>query len=165
MTSTILYLLCILIGGVSGLRSLTGIAIVTIAAQRGWPHLGWLHLGGTGLSFLAKPVAMYIFVVLAIGELIADKLPFVPPRIQAGPLAARFVLGALCGSALAVAAGMPWIFPAAIGGVGRRAGSLCRLLAATHHYKPRRQGPADCAARRCYGDSAGAVRCIALLSL
>ena len=78
MTSTILYLLCILIGGVSGLRSLTGIAIVAIVAQRGWPHLGWLHLGGTGLGFLAKPVAMYIFVLLAIGELIADKLPVVP---------------------------------------------------------------------------------------
>jgi uncharacterized membrane protein len=116
MTSTILYLLCVVIGGVSGLRSLTGIALVTLAAQRGWPHLGWLHLGGTGLSFLTKPVAMYVFVVLAIGELIADKLSFTPPRIQAGPLAVRFLLGALCGSALAVAAGMTWVFPAAVGG-------------------------------------------------
>jgi uncharacterized membrane protein len=117
MTVTILYLLCVVIGGVSGLRSLTGIAIVTIVAQRGWPHLGWLHLGGTGLSFLGTPVAMYVFVVLAIGELIADKLAFIPSRIQAGPLAARFVLGALCGSALALAAGLPWVFPAALGGV------------------------------------------------
>lgn len=131
MTSTILYLLCILIGGVSGLRSLTGIAIITIAAQRGWPHLGWLHLGGTGLSFLAKPVAMYIFVLLALGELIADKLPVVPPRIQAGPLAARVLLGALCGSSLAVAAGMPWIFPAAIAGV-------CAVLGAYAGYWLRR---------------------------
>jgi uncharacterized membrane protein len=117
MTSTILFLLCVVIGGVSGLRSLTGIAIVTIVAQRGWPHLGWLHLGGTGLSFLGAPVAMYIFVVLAIGELIADKTSFVPPRIQAGSLAVRFVLGALCGSALALVAGQSWVFPAAISGV------------------------------------------------
>jgi uncharacterized membrane protein len=122
MTSTILYLLCVVIGGASGLRSLTGIAIVAIAAQRGWPHLGspqlgWLHLGGTGLSFLGKPWAMYLFVVLAIGELIADKLPFTPPRIQAGPLVVRFLLGGLCGSALAVSAGMPWFFPAALGGI------------------------------------------------
>jgi uncharacterized membrane protein len=64
MTSTILYLLCILIGGVSGLRSLTGIAMITIATQRGWPHLSWLHLGGTGLGFLARPVAMYILCCL-----------------------------------------------------------------------------------------------------
>jgi uncharacterized membrane protein len=123
MTATILYLLCVVIGGVSGLRSLTGIAIVTIVAQRGWPHLGWLHLGGTGLSFLGTPVAMYVFVVLAIGELVADKMAFVPPRIQAGPLAARFVLGALCGSALALAAGLPWIFPAAVGGVAAVVGA------------------------------------------
>jgi uncharacterized membrane protein len=123
MTSTILYLLCVLIGGVSGLRSLTGIAVVTIAAQRDWPHLGWLHLGGTGLSFLTRPVALYIFVALAVGELIADKLPFTPPRIQAGPLAVRFLLGALCGSALAVAAGMPWVFPAAVGGVSAIVGA------------------------------------------
>jgi uncharacterized membrane protein len=117
MTVTILYLLCVVIGGVSGLRSLTGIAIVAIVAQRGWPHLGWLHLGGTGLSFLGTPVAMYVFVALAVGELILDKLAFIPPRIQAGPLAARFLLGGLCGSALALAAGLPWILPAALGGV------------------------------------------------
>jgi uncharacterized membrane protein len=123
MTATILYLLCVVIGGVSGLRSLAGIAIVTIVAQRGWPHLGWLHLGGTGLSFLGTPVSMYVLVALAIGELIADKLPVVPPRIQAGPLAARFVLGALCDSALALGAGLPWIFPAALGGVSAVVGA------------------------------------------
>ena len=117
MTATILYLLCVVIGGVSGLRSVTGIAIITIVAQRGWPHLGWLHLGGTGLSFLGAPAAMYVFVALAIGELIADKMAFIPPRIQAVPLAARFVVGGLCASALALAAGLPWIFPAAMGGV------------------------------------------------
>jgi uncharacterized membrane protein len=123
MTSTILYLLCVVIGGVSGLRSLTGIAVVTIAAQRGWPHMGWLHLGGTGLNFLTKPVAMYVFMVLAIGELVADKLSFTPPRIQTGPLAVRFLLGAFCSSALAVAAGMAWLFPAAVGGISAIVGA------------------------------------------
>jgi uncharacterized membrane protein len=123
MTESILFLLCVVIGGVSGLRSLTGIAIVTIAAQRTWPHLGWLHLGGTGLGFLGTPVAMYVFVLLAIGELIADKMSFVPPRIQAGPLAARFVLGALCGGALALAAGMSWVAPAAVAGVAAVVGA------------------------------------------
>jgi len=139
MTGTILFLLCIVIGVVSGLRSLTGIAVVTIAAQRGWPHLGWLHLSGTGLSFLGTPVAMYLFVVLAICELIADKTSFVPPRIQAGSLAARFVLGALCGSALSLAAGMPWIFPAAVAGaasvVGAYAGYWLRRTITSHGVK------------------------------
>jgi uncharacterized membrane protein len=139
MTATILYLLCVVIGGVSGLRSLTGIAIVTIVAQRGWPHLGWLHLGGTGLNFLGTPIAMYVFVVLAIGELVADKMSFVPPRIQAGPLAARFVLGAICATALALAAGLPWIFPAALGGVaavvGAYAGYWLRRSITSHGVK------------------------------
>jgi uncharacterized membrane protein len=139
MTETILLLLCVVIGAVSGLRSLTGIGVVTIAAQRAWPHLGWLHLGGTGLSFLGTPAAMYVFVVLAIGELIADKSSFVPPRIQAGPLAARFLLGALCGSALSLAAGMPWIFPAVAAGVaalvGAYAGYWLRRTITTHGVK------------------------------
>lgn len=123
MTSTILFLLCVVIGGVSGLRSFTGIALVTIAAQRGWPHLGWLHLGGTGLSFLAKPVSLIVVIVLAVGELIADKLPVIPPRIQSGPLAARFVLGGFCGSALAVAAGMSWFLPALVAGISAIVGA------------------------------------------
>ncbi|HEX6773671.1 MAG TPA: DUF4126 family protein [Acidobacteriaceae bacterium] len=117
MTSTILFLLCVVIGGVSGLRSFTGIALVIIAAQRGWPHLGWLHLSATGLNFLTTPVALIVVVVLAVGELIADKLPAMRPRIQAGPLSARFLLGAFCASALAVAAGMSWVVPAIIGGI------------------------------------------------
>ncbi len=139
MTETILFLICIVIGGASGLRSMTGIAVVTIVAQRGWPHLGWLHLGGTGLSFLGTPVAMYLFVVLAIGELIADKTAFVPPRIQAPSLGARFVLGALCGSALALAAGMPWVFPAVVAGaaavVGSYAGYWLRRTITSHGVK------------------------------
>jgi uncharacterized membrane protein len=122
MTSMILDLLCIVIGGVSGLRSLTGIAIVAIAAQQRWPHPGWLHLSGTALGFLAEPVAMYIFVLLAICELVADKLP-VPPRIQPGPLAFRFLTGAFCGSALSVAAGLPWTFRALLAGVCAVAGA------------------------------------------
>ena len=117
MTPTILFLLCLLIGGATGLRSMTGIAMVTLAAQPHWPHFKWLHLSGTGLNFLAHPVAMIIFVVLALGELVADKLPVVPARIQPGPLAARFAFGALCASALAVAAGASWIVPALIGGI------------------------------------------------
>jgi uncharacterized membrane protein len=139
MTETILFLICIVIGGASGLRSLTGIAVVTIVAQRGWPHLGWLHLGGTGLSFLGTPIAMYLFILLAIGELIADKTAFVPPRIQAPSLGARFVLGALCGSALALAAGMPWVFPAAVAGaaavVGAYAGYWLRRSITSHGVK------------------------------
>ena len=116
MTSTMLYVLCVLIGGVTGLRTMTGIAVVAIGAQTSWPQLGWLHLAGTGLGFLARPVSMYIFVALAIGELISDKLP-VPARIQPGPLVARAAFGGLSASALAVAAGESWIAPVLFGAI------------------------------------------------
>ncbi len=121
MLPMMLYLLCILIGGATGLRTMTGIALVSVAAQAGrpqpgWPHLGWLHLSGTGLGFLANPISMYIFVALAIGEWIADKLP-VPARTQAGPLLARAVFAGLAASALAVAAGASWVVPAFVGAV------------------------------------------------
>lgn len=117
MSPSILYVLCILIGGATGLRSMTGIALVTLAAQRGWPNLRWLHLHGTGLQFLEHPVSMGVFVLLALGELIADKLPFIPSRIQPGPLVSRFAFAALCGSALAVAASTSWILPALFAGI------------------------------------------------
>ena len=116
MTPMMLYILCVLIGGVSGLRTMTGIALVALGAQSGWPHLGWLHLAGTPLRFLSLPVSMYVFVALAIGELIGDKLP-IPPRIQPGPLVARAVFGGLCASALGIAAGESWIVPALMGAV------------------------------------------------
>lgn len=117
MTPTMLYVLCVFIGGVTGLRTMTGIAMVTVGA-----HLGWLHLAGTGLGFLARPVTMYIFIVLAIGELISDKLP-VPARTTAGPLAARAIFGGFSASALALAAGETWIVPALLGAVCAVAGA------------------------------------------
>ena len=132
MTPTMLYLLCVVIGGATGLRTLTGIAMVCIAAQTGWPHLGsqqlgwqhqgWLHLAGTGLGFLAMPISLYIFVALAVGELIADKLP-VPSRIQPGPLMARAAFGGFAASALAVAAGALWVVPALLGAVAAVVGA------------------------------------------
>jgi uncharacterized membrane protein len=123
MTASMLYVLCMIIGGISGLRSLTGVAIVSIVAQRGWPHLAWLHLAGTGIAFLGRAVWMYVFAVAAVCELIVDKLPFVPARIQPGPLVWRLLAGGLCSSALALAAGFPWIFPAAIGAIAAIVGS------------------------------------------
>lgn len=35
---------------------------------------------------------------LAVGELVADKLPSLPPRIDPGPLTARFLVGGLVGA-------------------------------------------------------------------
>ena len=40
--------------------------------------MGWLHLDGSWLAFLANKVSLVVFSLLAIGELIADKLPVIP---------------------------------------------------------------------------------------
>jgi uncharacterized membrane protein len=65
------------------------------------------------LVFFANKISPVIFSVFAIGELIADKLPFIPPRTRAGPLAVRVIFGALCGAALCFPAATPrrWLAP------------------------------------------------------
>ena len=100
--STVL-VLAFLIGCVAGLRSMTAPAVVCWGAHPG-PPTAWLGLGGTPLAFLASPISLVIFTILAIGELIGDKLPKTPSRVSPFPLGARAVSGALCGAALAVAA-------------------------------------------------------------
>jgi len=89
------YALAFLIGVVAGLRSLTAPAVVSWGAR-----LGWLHLENTWLAFLGAPITPYILSVLAIGELISDKLPKTPSRKAPTGFAARIVTGALCGAAL-----------------------------------------------------------------
>jgi uncharacterized membrane protein len=83
-----------LLGCICGLRSMTAPAVVAWGA-----HLGSLHLEGSLFAFFANKISLVIFSLFAVGELIADKLPFIPPRTQAGPLVVRMVFGAMCGAA------------------------------------------------------------------
>lgn len=93
------------IGFAAGLRSLVTPAIVSWAA-----HLGWLNLGGTPLSFMASPIAVCVFTVLAVVELIADVLPKTPARTTPASLAVRVITGGLSGACLSVAnGGRLWI--------------------------------------------------------
>src|ERR1035441_9270827 len=92
------YVLAFLIGVVAGLRALTPLAAVSWAAR-----LGWLHLENTWLAFLGFAATPYIVSVLAIGELINDKLPKTPSRKAPPGFIARIVTGALCGGAVGAA--------------------------------------------------------------
>jgi uncharacterized membrane protein len=92
------YVLAFLIGVVTGLRSMTAPAAVSWAAR-----LGWLHLENTWVAFLGFAATPYIVSALAVGELIADKLPKTPSRKAPAGFAARILSGALCGAALATA--------------------------------------------------------------
>jgi len=93
-----IFLLAFLIGVIAGLRSLTAPAVVSWAAR-----LGWLHLEETPLAFLGYAVTPYVISVLAIGELISDKLPKTPSRKALVPFLARIVTGGLSGAALGAA--------------------------------------------------------------
>src|SRR5262245_12482793 len=110
-------LLCaFLIGLLNGLRSFTAPAATAWAA-----HLGWLKLDGA-LSYIGSLPAALILTVLALGELVADKLPKTPSRTEALGLSARILMGALTGACVAAGGGANAIAGAVLGVVGAVAG-------------------------------------------
>jgi uncharacterized membrane protein len=113
------FVLALGIGIVAGLRSLTAPAVVAWGA-----HLSWLNLHGSPLAFIGSTTAVAILSVLAIGELIADKLPMIPRRTAPAPLLARIVTGGLCGACLCAAAGQSLVAGALLGGIGGVVGAF-----------------------------------------
>jgi uncharacterized membrane protein len=111
--------LAFLLGVVAGLRSFTAPAVLAWAA-----HRGWLNVYGTPLSFMASTAAMIIFILLAVGELIADQLPSTPSRTAAPGLIARIVTGGLCGSGIAAAGTQSLALGAILGIVGALIGTF-----------------------------------------
>ena len=114
-----------LIGLLAGLRSLTPPAAVAWAA-----HLGWLKLQGT-FAVIGSVYSVAIFTLLAAGELIADKLPFIPARTSIPALLARVVMGKLAGACIAVAGGQPWWLGAVCGAIGALIGTFGGYYART----------------------------------
>jgi uncharacterized membrane protein len=112
-------LLAFLIGVVAGLRSLTAPAVVAWAA-----HRNWLHLVNTPLSFMGSTAAVAVFTLLAVVELVADKLPSTPSRTRPPGLIARIVLGGLSGAAVAVSGAQAIALGAVLGVVGGMAGAF-----------------------------------------
>ena len=110
--------LAFLIGIVAGLRALTAPAAVSWAAR-----LGLLPLQGTSLAFLGYAATPYIFTLLAIGELINDKLPKTPSRKVPPQFITRIITGAFSGAAVG-AARQSLIIGLVAGAVGAVAGTL-----------------------------------------
>lgn len=81
------------LGAMTGLRSMTPIALVCLFAYR-----GTLGLDGTWAFWAAKPVSVIVFAVLAVGELIGDKLPMTPNRTAIFPVVGRVCFGGLVGT-------------------------------------------------------------------
>lgn len=114
-----MFLLAFGIGIVAGLRSLTAPAVVAWGA-----HLNWLNLEGTPLAFMGSTTAVVIFSLLAVGELIADKLPMIPKRTDPAPLIARIITGGLCGACVCAAGANPLLLGTLLGGIGGVVGAF-----------------------------------------
>ncbi len=108
------YVLAFLIGVIAGLRSMTAPAAVSWAAR-----LGWLHLENTPLAFLGFPYYVLHFTALALGELVADKLPNNSEPENSAPFVGRIGTGALSGAAIGAASGglIGGLIAGALGGV------------------------------------------------
>lgn len=115
----VLCLGCFSIGVIAGLRSLTAPALVSWAA-----HLGWLDLSGSRLSFLGSWAATIILSLLALAELIADKLPKTPNRTDPGPLVFRMITGGFSSMALCASAHQPLVIGTILGVLGSIAGAF-----------------------------------------
>ncbi len=124
VTHVIVLLLALLIGFVAGLRSLTAPAVVCWAA-----FLGWINLYGTWASWVGNSVTVVILSVLAVVELVNDKLPKTPPRTATPVFAVRILLGAFAGAVIGTAWGYRW------GGLG--AGVIGAVLGTMGGYQAR----------------------------
>jgi uncharacterized membrane protein len=94
-------LAALLIGVIAGLRAMSAPAAVSWGA-----NLGWIDLSQTPLAFMGYSWTPWIFTVLALAELINDKLPNTPSRKVPPQFAARVIMGALAGASLGAAGGM-----------------------------------------------------------
>ena len=107
------------VGFVSGLRAFPPIALVSWLAV--W---GWTPLAGSPFWFIGTEIFAIAISVLAVLELIGDKLPKTPPRIQIMPLIGRIVTGGLSAGAVCFSAGRPWLFGLLLGAIGSVAGAF-----------------------------------------
>jgi uncharacterized membrane protein len=121
--------LALLLGIVSGLRALTAPAAASWAAR-----MGALAVAGTPMAFMGFKYTPIIFTVLAVGELINDKLPKTPSRKTPPQLIARILMGSLVGATVGAASSslILGLIAGAIGAVaGTYGGAAMRAKLAT----------------------------------
>lgn len=87
-------------------------------------HFGWLQFAGTRLAFINHRSTLIVFTVLAVAELVADKLPHTPPRTAAIGLSARIFFGGACGLAIATSTGTNLFSSALLAAIGAVIGAF-----------------------------------------
>lgn len=112
-----------LLGFTTGLRSLTPMAILSWYA---W--LEYLPVTGTWAEWCGRLSVAIILTVLAVGELIGDKLPRIPNRTSPGPLLFRLFLGGLAGAISATALNGSGVEGVLLGAVGALLGTFAGFM-------------------------------------
>ena len=87
------------LAAIAGLRTMAAPALLSRAVRRGNVE----GLQGTPFAALGKPKVSTTLQLLMVGEMIADKMPFIPSRTSTPALSGRALSGALVGAALFVA--------------------------------------------------------------
>ena len=95
MTNAEVYTGAAVMGVAAGMRSMASPAIVSQLAKA-----GLMPPGHSSNGFFNRPATAKTMAVLAVGEIIADKLPFMPKRTDTPALVARAISGAVSGAAI-----------------------------------------------------------------
>src|SRR5271170_7387875 len=119
MNSNLVLVLAFAIGVIAGLRAMTAPMVASWAA-----HLHWINLQGSPLAFMGTIIAVVIFTLAAIGEIVNDKLPKTGPRTAPPALVARIIMGALAAATLTVGAGGSLWVGALLGVIGALVGTF-----------------------------------------
>lgn len=82
-----------LLGALAGMRSMAAPAVLGQLSRNG----ALSEVTGP-LALVAKPHLATATSVMALGEMVADKLPFVPNRTAVGPLLGRALTGGVSGA-------------------------------------------------------------------
>ncbi len=112
-----------LLGIATGLRSMTPMAVLCWFS---W--CGYLPTDGTWSQWTARLPVAIVLTVLALAEIVADKLPRTPNRTAPGPLLWRLALGGLAGSIAATAMDGPGVEGVLLGGVGALLGAFAGFM-------------------------------------
>lgn len=126
-------LFAFLIGLFAGLRSLTPPAAVAWAV-----HLDWLKLERPW-SLVGSLPAVIILSVLAIAEVIFDKLPNTPNRTAPLGLTGRIVTGCFTGACVSLGGGRSALVGAALGALGAIVGCFAGYQARARIVRSLRQ--------------------------
>lgn len=108
-----------MLGVVTGMRSQLPTALLAWRQER-----GDLSLAIAGPArVLRRRGAAPLLALAAVGELVVDKLPQTPSRLDPGPFAGRLGLGATAGVGIAGATGRSQVLGGALGAAGAALGS------------------------------------------